>query len=86
MVNDQELLEEAAGYIDRLLGPGTCYELPRMTGSEDFSVLSQLVPSVLFWVGTGSQEEGYPYGVHMIPVMSAIYAEVAICWLNNHPN
>mgnify|MGYP002228602051 CR=1 FL=1 len=52
MVNDQELLEEAAGYIDRLLGPGTCYELPRMTGSEDFSVLSQLVPSVLFWVGT----------------------------------
>lgn len=95
MVNDQELLEEAAGYIDRLLGPGTCYELPRMTGSEDFSVLSQLVPSVLFWVGTGSQEEGYPYGVHnpkvtfsedMIPVMSAIYAEVAICWLENHPN
>ena len=94
MVNDQELLEEAAGYIDRLLGPGTCYELPRMTGSEDFSVLSQLVPSVLFWVGTGSQEEGYPYGVHnpkvtfsedMIPVMSAIYAEVAICWLENHP-
>ena len=65
-----------------------------MTGSEDFSVLSQLVPSVLFWVGTGSQEEGYPYGGHnprvtfsedMIPVMSAIYAEVAICWLENHP-
>lgn len=93
MVNDQKLLEQVTGYIDHMLGEGTSYELPKMTGSEDFSVLSQKVPSVLLWIGTGSEEEGYPYGVHdprvtfnedMIPVMAAIYAETAIRWLEDN--
>lgn len=93
MVNNQELLKQVTGYIDHMLGEGTCYELPRMTGSEDFSVLSQIVPSLLLWIGTGSQEEGYPYGVHdprvtfnedIIPVMAAVYAETAIRWLEDN--
>ena len=90
MVNDQELLEEAAGYIDRLLGPGTCYELPRMTGSEDFSVLSQHCPVCFSGsepvrrrkdILTGCTIPKVTFSEDMIPVMSAIYAEVAICWL-----
>ncbi|MDW2799948.1 M20 family metallopeptidase [Clostridium boliviensis] len=90
MKNDTILLQETTGYINRILGEGTCYELPRMTGSEDFSVLSQLVPSVLYWVGTGSEEEGYPYGVHdprvtfdekSLHKMAAIYAGTAMEWL-----
>lgn len=93
MKNDTILLQETTGYINRILGEGTCYELPRMTGSEDFSVLSQLVPSVLYWVGTGSEEEGYPYGVHdprvtfdenSLHKMSAIYAGTAMEWLREH--
>ena len=93
MQNDTSLLTATTGYIDRLLGEGSCYELPRMTGSEDFSVVSQLVPSVLYWVGTGSEEEGYPYGVHdprvtfdegSLHKMAAIYAESAIEWLKEH--
>lgn len=94
MVNDQKLLDQVKGYVDHMLGEGTCYELPKMTGSEDFSVVSQKTPSLLLWIGTGSEEEGYPYGVHdprvtfnedMIPVMAAIYAETAMRWLeDNH--
>lgn len=93
MENNEDLLKASAGYIDSLLGTGTCYELPRMTGSEDFSVVSQLVPSVLYWVGTGSVEEGYPYGVHdpkvtfdeeSIHKMAAIYANTAMEWLKEH--
>ncbi|GLB28710.1 peptidase [Lacrimispora amygdalina] len=93
MRNDTILLQETTGYINRILGEDTCYELPRMTGSEDFSVVSQLVPSVLYWVGTGSEEEGYPYGVHdprvtfneeSLHKMAAIYAGTAMEWLREH--
>lgn len=93
MLNDVSLTQELAGCIDDMLGSGTAYEMEPMTGSEDFSVISREVPSALFWVGTGSEEEGYPYGVHdprvtfneeAIPVMAAIYAESAIQWLNKH--
>lgn len=93
MENNSKLLKASNGYIDGLLGTGTCYELPRMTGSEDFSVISQQVPSVLYWVGTGSEEEGYPYGVHdprvtfneeSLHKMAAIYANTAIQWLKEH--
>nr|WP_314463812.1 M20 family metallopeptidase [uncultured Clostridium sp.] len=93
MRNDTILLQNTKEYIDRILGEGTCYELPRMTGSEDFSVISQLVPSVLYWVGTGSEEEGYPYGVHdprvtfdeeSLHKMAAIYTGTAMEWLREH--
>lgn len=93
MRNDTILLQDTREYIDRILGEGTCYELPRMTGSEDFSVISQLVPSVLYWVGTGSEDEGYPYGVHdprvtfdegSLHKMAAIYAGTAMEWLREH--
>lgn len=93
MENNGDLLDASIGYIDGLLDTGTCIELPRMTGSEDFSVISQLVPSVLYWVGTGSEEEGYPYGVHdprvtfneeSLHKMAAIYANTAMEWLREH--
>lgn len=93
MINDNALLTNATAYIDEMMGAGTCREIPRMTGSEDFSVISERVPSVLFWVGTGSTEEGYPYGVHdsrvtfderMIPKLAAIYGEVAFRWLQSN--
>lgn len=91
MINEEELTDEITGYIDELLGEGTAYVLPRMTGSEDFSVVSEKVKSVLLWVGTGSEDEGYPYGVHnpkvtfneeAIHKMAAIYADCAIRWLS----
>lgn len=90
MLNNDKLLNDISMYIDDMLGSGTCYELERMTGSEDFSVISQMVPSVLMWFGTGSKEEGYLHGVHdscvtfnekAICSMSAVYAQTAIKWL-----
>lgn len=93
MKNDDQLLADSSRYIDDLLGAGTCREIPRMTGSEDFSIISGLVPAVLYWVGTGSESQGYPYGVHdarvtfdenMIHKMAAIYAETAMRWLSEH--
>ena len=93
MANDDVLCAEVARYIDDMLGEGTSYHIERMTGSEDFSVLSHHVPCALYWFGTGSEEEGYAYGVHdprvtfnedALPMMAAVYAESAICWLSEH--
>lgn len=93
MINDDQLLEESIRYIDEVLGEGTARPIERMTGSEDFSVLSVKVPSVLYWFGTGSEEEGYNYGVHdsrvtfneaAIHRMAAVYAAVSMQWLREH--
>lgn len=93
MQNNNELCEELGGYIDDMLGEGTTYHIERMTGSEDFSVFSHDVPCALYWFGTGSEEEGYAYGVHdprvtfnedALPMMAAVYVESAIRWLKEH--
>lgn len=93
MINDDALCGELSGYIDDLLGEGTSYHIERMTGSEDFSALSTEIPCMLVWFGTGSDEEGYAYGVHdprvtfnedALPMMAAIYAQCAMRWLEKH--
>ena len=91
--NDDQLLTDTIRYIDDLLGEGTAQPIERMTGSEDFSALSVKVPSVLYWFGTGSTEEGYNYGVHdcrvtfneeAIHKMAAVYTECVMRWLEEH--
>lgn len=93
MINDDALLNDTSRYIDDLLGEGTARPIERMTGSEDFSVLSVKVPSVLYWFGTGNEEEGYHFGVHdcrvtfneaALPCMAAVYAAVPMQWLKEH--
>ncbi len=93
MLNNMELADSVAGYIDDMFGKKTAYHIERMTGSEDFSVLSQLIPSALFWIGTGSDEEGYFYGVHdnrvifneeALHIMAAIYTGAALRWLSEN--
>ena len=93
MYNDDALLTDTIRYIDDMLGEGTAQPIERMTGSEDFSALSVRVPSVLYWFGTGSTEEGYNYGVHdsrvtfnekALPQMAAVYAVSAMRWLEEH--
>lgn len=93
MLNDEALCSDVAKYIDGLLGDGTCYHIERMTGSEDFSVFSTKIPCALFWFGTGSEDEGFAYGVHdsrvtfnedALPKMAAVYVEVATKWLEEN--
>lgn len=93
MYNDDELLADTKRYINAMFGKEVTYEIERMTGSEDFSSVSIRVPSVLYWFGTGDDEEGYNYGVHdsrvtfnekAIHQMAAVYAVSAIRWLQEH--
>lgn len=63
------------------------------SGSEDFSFVSQKVPSVLCMLSLGSPEEGYPYSMHHPKVKfddsklfigAAAYAGIAMKWLDEH--
>jgi amidohydrolase len=62
-------------------------------GSEDFSFVSQKVPTVLCMLSLGSPEEGYPYSMHhpkakfddsKLFVGAAAYAGIAMKWLDEH--
>ena len=63
------------------------------SGSEDFSFVSQKVPSVLCMLSLGSPEEGYPFSMHhpkikfddsKLFVGAAAYAGIAMKWLDEH--
>ncbi|MEL7623846.1 MAG: M20 family metallopeptidase [Clostridiales bacterium] len=93
MISDPAFAGECAGYIDEILGYQASWQIPPMTGSEDFSLLCDHLPSVLCWFGTGNQDEGYKHSGHHPAVtyneealhqMAAVYAGCAARWLAEH--
>lgn len=92
MINDPVLAEDICRYVDELIGSGTTWAIPPMTGSEDFSLLCSHIPSVLGWFGAGGPS-GTPLSNHhpgiifdekAIPLMSSVYAYCAAKWLSEH--
>lgn len=62
-------------------------------GSEDFAYISQEFPSLLIALAAGNAQDGYAYPLHhpktsfdesVLPMGSAIYAQVAFDWLRAH--
>lgn len=93
MINEPTLSDAVSAYVDEVLGEGSAWQIPAMTGSEDFALLCDHMPSVLGWFGTGNADEGYPHGNHnsavvfnedAIPMMSAVYAHCASRWLEDN--
>lgn len=92
MINDPTLAVALSQYADILLGQGSVWEIPAMTGSEDFALLCDHVPSVLGWFGTGGAAQS-PYSNHhpaiifdedALPLMAAVHAHCATAWLSQH--
>ena len=50
-VNDPRLTEQVLPTLDRVAGPGKLLEIPKVTGSEDFSFFQRVVPGVFFFLG-----------------------------------
>lgn len=68
-------------------------KMQKMNGSEDFSFITQEIPSVMMIISAGSTQEGYPYGVHHPKALfnedilcqgAAAYAIAAMGWLQNN--
>lgn len=65
----------------------------KTASSEDFSYITRAVPSTMLALSAGSSEEGFIYPLHhpkvtfdesILPIGSAIYAYVALRWLEEH--
>lgn len=98
--NDRELSEEIERYLTNAFGEEWVLNTEKMGGrtnksggSEDFSYISQEVPSVMLALAAGNSEEGYIYPQHhpkvkfdekVLPIGSAVLAESAFSWLENH--
>ena len=92
-INDPAVTPELLGYIRELVGEENMAEVPASMGSEDFSEVLLNVPGSYLNLSFGSKEEGYLFGGHhpkirhnedALPIGSAIYAQVAIEWLQHN--
>ena len=98
--NNRELSEEIERYLTDAFGEEWVLNTEKMGGrtnksggSEDFSYISQEVPSVMLALAAGNSEEGYIYPQHhpkvcfdekVLPIGSAVLAYSAMKWLENH--
>lgn len=98
--NDGVLSEEIEGYLTDAFGVDVVLNTEKMGGrtnksggSEDFSYISQAVPSVMLAIAAGNSEDGYIYPQHhpkvrfdekVLHIGCAALAESAFSWLENH--
>lgn len=98
--NDGELSTEIERYLTEAFGGDRVLNTEKMGGrtdrsggSEDFSYISQEIPSVMLALAAGNSEEGYVYPQHhpkvkfdekVLPIGSAVLAQCAFLWLENH--
>lgn len=98
--NDGRLSEEIEGYLTEVFGEEWVLNTEKMGGrtnksggSEDFSYISQQVPSLMLALAAGNSEEGYIYPQHhpkvrfdekVLSMGSAVLAHSAFFWLENH--
>ena len=65
----------------------------KSNGSEDFAYVSHEIPTIMLALAAGQPKDGYTYPLHhpmvtfdeeALPVGAAIYAYVAMRWLEEH--
>ena len=88
--NDGKLVDYVSECAKKVAGDEKVVVLPKGTrggGSEDFSYISQLVPTAMVLLSAGSRQEGYEYPLHnpnvtfnknALPYGSALMASVAL--------
>jgi len=93
LVNDNTLCADMEKYCVDLLGAENVKPMPGFNGSEDFSMVAEAVPSVLFTFGVGSLEEGHDHYLHHASLQinedvlykgAAVHAQCASEWLKEH--
>ncbi len=98
--NDEALSGEIEGYLTEIFDENMILNTEKMGGrtnksggSEDFSYISQKVPSVMLALAAGNTDEGYKYPQHhpkvmfdekVLPIGSVVLAQSAFSWLENH--
>lgn len=93
VINDITVGDEIASYVKEVIGENNLIDFPCPMGSEDFSEFLLRVPGVFFWIGMGSIDEGFEFGMHNPKAIfderglvygPAIFAHCAVKWLENN--
>ena len=88
---DPQTATDAHRYVEGLGYTPVC--VPCMGGSEDFTAVANIIPSVLLNLGAGSVEEGHICSMHnagmianedVLPTGVAIYCQCATQWLEEN--
>jgi amidohydrolase len=64
VLNDPKLVEDSLPSLRRALGAANVVEVPQRMGGEDFSYYQQIVPGVLFRLGSGNRAKGISADAH----------------------
>ncbi|MBR4149965.1 MAG: amidohydrolase [Firmicutes bacterium] len=92
LYNHPDMCACVPGYAAELLGRENVNELRDFTGTEDFTAVAELVPSIYLHLGAGSQAgEGVTlhspnilFDESVMPTGAAVYAHVAARYLEEH--
>ncbi|PGY06340.1 M20 family metallopeptidase [Bacillus sp. AFS031507] len=95
LFNNEELCEQMAPYVKEVIGENNLeVNKEPLAGTEDFSYISNIVPTMFMWAGAnGLRENNYP--LHnpnvimdegVIPLGVAVVVQTAINWLNHYSN
>lgn len=81
--NVPEMCEKVHKYIDDEIGDGSCFKQDKpLSGTEDFSYISEKVPSVYIWAGAKDEERDEVFYVHNPKVIfneeTIFYASAAL--------
>lgn len=91
IINDPALCDALTPYIEEIVGKGnvTLSDRP-LSGTEDFSYVSEEVPSMYLWLGAG-HEGNYPlhnpnvvFDENALPIGAAVLANCAFQWLKEN--
>ena len=93
LINESNFTKEMHGYISDFLGADKLHEVPAVMGSEDFALLTGLVPGAFFNIGAEVEDPNGRYSCHnpnvvfdesALPIGAATFANCAIQWLKNN--
>lgn len=90
LFNDEEISRKLSGYCKEVAGEAAVQVNDKLSGSEDFTMVADKVPSAFFHLGAGSPAGGHSCGMHnpgmivdesVLPLGAALYAHCATRFL-----
>lgn len=89
-LTEERICQEAVPYIEEIVGRDNVEKIKAMTGTEDFGYVTERVPGMFAFIGAGEPGNAPLHSPKMVldeevlPKGAAIYANVAVSWLNLH--
>jgi amidohydrolase len=90
-INDPVCTRRATAVIRQILGDNALFEVPPVTGAEDFAYYAEKVPGVFVFLGAGNEAKGAIYPQHhekftidedALEIGTALHVRYALAFLN----